>query len=77
MREALEVYTDLGGRLNDTLDTLDIAAETFIHEADNLEHSVREGLESMTETLESVRILAEDLQKNPASLIRGKRKPKD
>lgn len=73
--EALSQVSTLAERLGKTVETLDKVAQSSLHEIDNVEYEMRETLRTATETMQSVRSLADSLQQDPAQLLRGKGKP--
>lgn len=76
LNEVLDNVNALTNRLNAFSDTLSRATESVAHDAGNVEYGVREGLRSLTQTLDSLRELIEYLQQNPSALVRGKGTPK-
>jgi hypothetical protein len=48
-----------------------------LHEADNVETSLRKALGDMSEALYVMRVFVEQLNANPSALIRGKETPKE
>lgn len=75
--ETMANVKNLTERMNGTLDLVEQVGETLLHQVDNIEHSMRDSLESLTETFNAVNDLAENLQEDPASLIRGRGRPKE
>lgn len=73
LREKLEMIAD---RFERTSESLDETAETVIYGTDNLQHGLTNTMEMLNETLESIRDLAEYLQQDPASILRGKSLPR-
>ncbi|MFM1920340.1 MAG: hypothetical protein RLZZ303_1974 [Candidatus Hydrogenedentota bacterium] len=73
----LENVADLTEKLNTTMSEVDNLTANALHEADNVEHSLRMALNDMSEALYTMRVFVEQLQANPASLIRGKQTPKE
>lgn len=77
VNEVLGRIVELSDNLNRTVKEFqDITANT-LHEADNVEFSLRRSLSEINQVLESTRIFVEELRKDPASLIRGKGQVKD
>jgi phospholipid/cholesterol/gamma-HCH transport system substrate-binding protein len=77
VNEVLERIVELSDNLNNTVKEFqDITANT-LHEADNVEFSLRRSLAEINQVLESTRIFVEELRKDPSSLLRGKGQVKD
>lgn len=76
LNRVLKNAGDLTEKLKSTVDLFDKTSTAVLHDTDNVEHSLRRSLQTLEETLESVRTLADYLEKDPASLIRGKGRPK-
>lgn len=76
LESAFSTIQQLGEKLDSSLSVVATVGETVIHEADTIERSVRESLLSLTEAVDAVKTLVEDLQEDPASLIRGRGKAK-
>ena len=76
LQNALEAITAsaeaLTKRLEGMTDTLDATTRAALHEADNVEYNLREGIRSLNETMGAVRDFLEYLKSDPAALIRGK-----
>jgi phospholipid/cholesterol/gamma-HCH transport system substrate-binding protein len=70
--KVLERFAQLTESANKVMDQFDTLSASTLHEADNLEHSLRTALDSMTEALYVMRTFVEQLQQDPASLVRGK-----
>lgn len=80
IQEDLEVTLRNVRQLTDkaagTLNVLERVGQTAAHQTDNIQHAVRESLESFNEALDALTVLAARLREDPASLIRGPGKPK-
>jgi ABC-type transporter Mla subunit MlaD len=88
--DALDVK-DLQGQLNKVLDNIasvskrldgavaqfDALSSNALHEADNVEHNIRGAVKELSQALESVRVLADQIKDDPSSLVRGKGSPKE
>lgn len=72
----LDNVNDLSERLKSVTDRLGSATESVSYEAGNIEYNLREGLRTLTQTLESIRDLIQYLKDNPSALIRGKGTPR-
>lgn len=68
--ENVVVFTE---RLTDTVATLKETSESLVHEADNVEYSLRVSLGAAVETFESIQELADFIKENPSALLRGRR----
>ena len=75
LEDVLDSVNELAGHLGETIKTLDTVSRSALHEVDNVEYGLREALRTATETLESIRTLAESLEEDPGQLLRGKGKP--
>lgn len=73
----LENVAQLTEKLNATMAQVDGMTANALHEADNVETSLRHALGDMSEALYAMRVFVEQLNANPASLIRGKETPKE
>jgi len=71
----LEQVSALAERLDETAQSVEQMAGAALHEADNVEYALRESLRTLNESLESIRVLADYLQKDPSALVRGKGQP--
>lgn len=72
LSRVLERFGQLTDNLNRIAAQFDDLSASTLHEADNLEHSLRSALDSMSEALYVMRSFVEQLQQDPASLVRGK-----
>lgn len=72
---AMANFAEASANLSRTMEKMETVADTVIYETDNIEHSVREGVNAMTQTLESVRTLTDTLNENPSVLLRGRGRP--
>jgi len=77
INEVLEEMSALAQRLQKSAETLDNTSRTALHEADNIEYTMRQTLRTLTESLDNVRALTEYLKQDPSALVRGKGKPKE
>jgi len=75
VNKVLDQVSALAERLEQSAETVDEMTRAALHEADNVEYELRETLRTLNESLESVRVLTDYLQKDPSALIRGKGKP--
>lgn len=72
---AMANFAEASANLTRAMEKMETVADTVIYETDNIEHSVREGMNAMTQTLESVRTLTDTLNENPSVLLRGRGRP--
>lgn len=75
LETAMANFAEASEKLSAAMDKMDIVADTVIYETDNIEHSIREGMGAMTDTLESIRTLTDTLNENPSVLLRGRGNP--
>ena len=73
--DVMEKISALTENLNKATEDFDATTRAIMHQTDNVEFNLREGLNSLGETLESIRALSDYLQEDPASLIRGRGRP--
>jgi len=76
-RAALKNLDRLIVTLQKTADAVDTATRALLHDADNVEYTLRDTLETLNGTLAAFRDFAEYLKKDPAALVRGKGEPKE
>lgn len=77
VNRVLESVAEMTEKLNKTMSEVDSLTANALHEADNVEHSLRRALGDMSEALYTMRVFVEQLSANPAALIRGKETPKE
>jgi ABC-type transporter Mla subunit MlaD len=65
----------LAERLETFSVTLDKATQSVVNKTGGVEYNIREGIHSLSTTLDSLRELIEYLRQNPSALIRGKGTP--
>lgn len=75
VNQALENISELTKRLQKASDDIDKIGRAALHEADNIEYSLRDTLRTLNESLQAVRDLTTYLQQDPSALVRGKGKP--
>jgi phospholipid/cholesterol/gamma-HCH transport system substrate-binding protein len=75
--DVLAEISELAGQLNDSVSTLDASSASLLHEADNVEFSVRATLTETTDTLVALEALVKQLKEDPSSLLRGKSRIKE
>lgn len=67
---------DISEELKKTAANLETTIINLEHDADNVSYAVRTSLQSLRDTLRSVSVLADQLQQDPASLVRGRGEPR-
>lgn len=77
VERALEDIASLTVQLRASVENLDNSSATMLHEADNIEHSLRTTLQSTSETLLTLDSLLNQLRQDPSSLVRGKGRIKE
>ena len=68
----LQNLGELTDRLKSTAQVIDTVSKSILHETENVEYMLRNVIETITETFESIRQIAEDLKEDPSALIRGR-----
>ncbi len=74
LASVLESMGVLAKRLNESVSMIETVTRSAMHEADNVEYGLRETLRTASETLESVRALADSIEEDPSQLVWGKGK---
>lgn len=77
MDEVLGQITELTVQLKASVENLDESSATMLHEADNIEYSLRTTLQSTSDTLSALESLLTQLKQDPSALVRGKARIKD
>ena len=72
LNQVLENIAALSHRINTKMAEFDNLTANVLHEADNVEYSLRKTLQEMSEAFDAMRIFVEQLKNDPSSLIRGK-----
>lgn len=72
LQRVLANFGELSERLSGAVAQFDSISANMMHEAGNVEYSLRRAVEDMRQTFESVQMLSEDLRANPSALIRGR-----
>ncbi|HIJ73054.1 MAG TPA: MCE family protein [Candidatus Hydrogenedentes bacterium] len=75
-RKVLQNLDQLISTMQKTAGALDTATQALLHDADNVEYTLRDTLNTLNEALGAIRDLAEYLKEDPAALVRGKGEPK-
>jgi len=73
----LDQLATLTVQLNSSVANLDSSSATMLHEADNIEFSFRNTLNTTAETLLELEALISQLKQDPSSLLRGKARVKE
>jgi phospholipid/cholesterol/gamma-HCH transport system substrate-binding protein len=68
----LQNLGELTDRLKSTAQVIDTVSKSILHETENVEYMLRNVIETITETFESIRQIAQDLKEDPSALIRGR-----
>ncbi|MBI2433563.1 MAG: MCE family protein [Candidatus Hydrogenedentes bacterium] len=77
LNRVLENTAQLTEKLNQTAGQIDNLSANAMHEADNIEYTLRQSLEEVTEAFKSLQALTEAVKQDPASLLRGKAPAKE
>ncbi len=77
LERSLKNIADFTERLNGTMDMVGRVGDSVMNQTDNLENSIRNSLLSLTEAVDGVTDLVQQLQEDPASVIRGRGAPKE
>ncbi len=77
MGRVLENLGDLTEKLNNTMGEFDAMSANVLHEAGNVEFSLRRSLQEIGEALETTRMFVDQLREDPSSIIRGKGQAKE
>jgi len=73
----LKSIAELTEKLNTSAAGLDDLTANALHEADNVEFSLRKALTEMSDALSTMRVFVEKVSDDPGSLLRGKPEPKE
>ncbi len=74
LQRVLDNIADVSDTVKKTLGEFDALSANVLHEADNMEYMLRQGLGELGNTFDSMRRFIEQLEVDPASLVRGKGK---
>ncbi len=77
LERSLKNIADFTERLDGTMVMVTRVGDTVMNQTDNLENSIRNSLLSLTEAVDGVTDLVEQLKEDPASIIRGRGAPKE
>lgn len=74
--ELLKQVTNAASQMDTTVANMDIVAQDIVHQAGNVEYSLRGTMTEFRDSLESIRLIINQLKDDPSSLLRGKGKEK-
>ncbi len=69
--DLLEQVTAVAGQVDETVANMDVVAADVIHQADNVEYTLRRTMLEMQDAFDSIRIFVNNLKDDPSSLLRG------
>ncbi|GMV95564.1 MAG: hypothetical protein AMXMBFR82_53420 [Candidatus Hydrogenedentota bacterium] len=69
-------FENIADRFDKTSESFDQTAKTLMYGTDNLQHGLLDTMQTLNEALNAVRDLAEYLQNDPSSIVRGKAEPR-
>lgn len=72
LRTMLQQLNAASAKLDGAIETFETAAGSVAHNADNIEYSLRTGIETVREAFDSLRELVEYLKTDPSALVRGR-----
>ena len=75
--ELLTQVTNAATQMDSTVASMDIVAQDIVHQAGNVEYSLRGTLVEFRDSLESIRIMIYQIKEDPSSLIRGRGRIKE
>lgn len=68
----LDNLTELTDKLQSTADVIDTVSKSILHETENVQYLIQNVVQTVTETFDAIRRVANDLKEDPSSLIRGR-----
>jgi ABC-type transporter Mla subunit MlaD len=71
-QRVLDNLAELTERLKTTAEVIDTVSTSMLHETQNVQYMLRSVIETVSETFESIRQVAGELQRDPSSLLRGR-----
>jgi len=77
LTRVLQNVADLTESLVETVAKVDEISGSTLHEVSNIEYSLRRSLEDITRAFDSVRSLVDDMQQDPAAILRGRAPVRD
>ena len=75
--ELLEQVTAVAEQMDTTIANMDVVATDVIHQADNVEFTLRKTMLEMRDAFNSIRMLTNNLKDDPSSLLRGPGKARE
>lgn len=75
--ELLKQVTNAAAQMDSTVASMDIVAQDIVHQAGNVEYSLRGTMGEFRDSLESIRIMINQIKEDPSSLIRGRGRIKE
>lgn len=72
LNQVLDNFASVSAKLEETLAHYQDVSTHVLYEVDNVEYTLRAAVEEIGRTLESVRVLADQLKEDPSSLVRGR-----
>lgn len=75
--ELLEQITSAAAQMDSTVANMELAASDIVHQAGNVEYSLRGVMSEMRDAFESIRVMVNQLKEDPSSLIRGRGKVRE
>lgn len=75
--ELLKQVTSAATQMDTTIAHMDVVAQDIVHQAGNVEYSLRGTMGEFRDSLESIRVMIDQIKDDPSSLIRGRGRIKD
>lgn len=72
LNELLAQVTNAAEQMETTVSNMDDVAVNLVHQTGNVEYSLRATMTDLSEALESIRVLANQLKEDPSAVIRGR-----
>jgi ABC-type transporter Mla subunit MlaD len=72
LNRVLKNIADVSEKLSDKMNKLDDLTAGALHEADNMEHSMRASLKEVNASFETIQKFLDELRDDPSALVRGK-----
>ncbi len=69
--DLLDQVTAVAEQVDETVANMDVIATDVIHQADNVEFTLRRTMLEMRDAFDSIRVLVDNLRDDPSSLLRG------
>jgi phospholipid/cholesterol/gamma-HCH transport system substrate-binding protein len=74
VNDLLEQVTSVAAQMDTTMNNMELVAADVVHQAGNVEYSLRGTMVEMRDAFESIRVMIDQLKEDPSSLVRGKGK---